>query len=218
MSGGGEGGRLDNQAEAVLAVISDCRVAERLSTGQAGEGLGEDNRPEGGHGQGPGGVPGEFPGTGLEVTETIPHGYEVSLASSFLTFTLQVKGVSTEMDVAKGLSERGEAGSVTDVFPEPSSHRPVLAPDCSVQVRQEEGEGGERYYVNMFTGLAWYTARDRGGRVYYYEENGNESCWSLPNVGLSIQDHSLAASPLPDKAQQVAWEQTTNNFGVIKRV
>ena len=24
------------------------------------------------------------------------------------------------------------------------------------QVRQEEGEGGERYFVNMFTGLAWY--------------------------------------------------------------
>ena len=25
-----------------------------------------------------------------------------------------------------------------------------------LQVRQEEGEGGERYFVNMFTGLAWY--------------------------------------------------------------
>ena len=23
------------------------------------------------------------------------------------------------------------------------------------QIRQEEGEGGERYFVNMFTGLAW---------------------------------------------------------------
>ena len=94
MSAGGEGGRLDNQAEAVLAVISDCRVAERLATGQAGEG--EDNRPGGGQGQGPGGgqgqgpgggqvpggVPGEFPGTGLEVTEAIPHGYEVNFASS----------------------------------------------------------------------------------------------------------------------------------------
>jgi len=72
------------------------------------------------------------------------------------------------------------------------------------EVRQEEGEGGERYFVNMFTGLAWYTAKDRNGRVYYYEENGNESCWSLPNVGLSIQDHSVAPSPVPDKAQQEA--------------
>jgi len=72
------------------------------------------------------------------------------------------------------------------------------------EVRQEEGEGGETYFVNMFTGLAWYTAKDRNGRVYYYEENGNESCWSLPNVGQSIQDHSIAPSPVPDKAQQEA--------------
>ena len=32
------------------------------------------------------------------------------------------------------------------------------------------------FYVNVFTGVAWYTARDKLGRVYYYEENGNESC------------------------------------------
>ena len=39
--------------------------------------------------------------------------------------------------------------------------------------------------------ISRYTAKDRNGRVYYYEENGNESCWSLPNVGLSIQVREL---------------------------
>ena len=42
-----------------------------------------------------------------------------------------------------------------------------------------------------------YTAKDRNGRVYYYEENGNESCWSLPNVGLSIQVREVLAVFVP---------------------
>ena len=53
------------------------------------------------------------------------------------------------------------------------------------------------YYVNVFMGVAWYTARDSLGRAYYYEENGNESCWTLPSVAQTIQDHSAAPSPAP---------------------
>ena len=56
------------------------------------------------------------------------------------------------------------------------------------------------YYVNVFTGVAWYTARDKLGRVYYYEENGNESCWTLPSVAPPIQDYSAAPSPAPARA------------------
>ena len=51
--------------------------------------------------------------------------------------------------------------------------------------------------MNVFTGVAWYTARDKLGRVYYYEENGNESCWTLPSVAPPIQDYSAAPSPAP---------------------
>ena len=43
--------------------------------------------------------------------------------------------------------------------------------------------------------ISRYTAKDRNGRVYYYEENGNESCWSLPNVGQSIQVRVIFTSP-----------------------
>ena len=57
------------------------------------------------------------------------------------------------------------------------------------------------YYVNVFTGVAWYTARDKLGRVYYYEENGNESCWTLPSVAQTILDHSAAPSPAPTTAK-----------------
>jgi len=65
-----------------------------------------------------------------------------------------------------------------------------------------ETETGEQYYVNIFTGVAWYSAQDSTGRIYYYEENGNESCWELPNVSQTFQDHSVNASPVPDSDKQ----------------
>ena len=68
------------------------------------------------------------------------------------------------------------------------------------ELRHESGEEGEEYYVNVFTGVAWYTARDKFGRIYYYEENGNESCWTLPSVSQTIQDHSVNPSPVPGKS------------------
>ena len=41
----------------------------------------------------------------------------------------------------------------------------------------------------MFTGVRWFSATDKqNGKTYFYEENGNESCWTLPNVSQSIQD------------------------------
>ena len=41
----------------------------------------------------------------------------------------------------------------------------------------------------MFTGVRWFSAIDQqNGKMYFYEENGNESCWTLPNVSQSIQD------------------------------
>ena len=68
------------------------------------------------------------------------------------------------------------------------------------EVKYENGDDGEMYYVNVFTGVAWYTARDKFGRIYYYEENGNESCWTLPSVSQTIQDHSVNPSPVPEKS------------------
>jgi len=70
------------------------------------------------------------------------------------------------------------------------------------EVRQEEGDNSGKYYVNMFTGVSWYTATDESGKTYYYEENGNESCWSLPNVSRTIQDHSANPSPVPRKEKE----------------
>ena len=43
--------------------------------------------------------------------------------------------------------------------------------------------------MNIFTGVRWFSAIDQqNGKMYFYEENGNESCWALPNVSQSIQD------------------------------
>lgn len=61
------------------------------------------------------------------------------------------------------------------------------------------------FYVNVFTGVRWYSAEDEKGKTYFYEENGNESCWRLPNVSQSIQDtgqppKAAAATRSPSKA------------------
>ena len=56
----------------------------------------------------------------------------------------------------------------------------------------------------MFTGVRWYSAEDEKGKTYFYEENGNESCWRLPNVSQSIQDTAQSsksgATRSPSKA------------------
>ena len=58
--------------------------------------------------------------------------------------------------------------------------------------RKFDGDDGSEYFVNIFTGVKWYTATDgETGNVYYYEMNGNAdggSRWSLPNVSQTIQD------------------------------
>ena len=76
------------------------------------------------------------------------------------------------------------------------------------EVKRESGEDGEVYYVNVFTGVAWYTAKDKFGRTYYYEENGNESCWTLPSVSQTIQDHSVNPSPVPEKSSKESEKLT----------
>ena len=55
--------------------------------------------------------------------------------------------------------------------------------------QKKDPESGRTYYMNMFTGVRWFSATDKQNRkTYFYEENGNESCWTLPNVSQSIQD------------------------------
>lgn len=86
------------------------------------------------------------------------------------------------------------------------------------EIKFENGDEGEKYYVNMFTGVAWYTAKDKNGRVYYYEENGNESCWSLPNVSQTIQDHSVNPSPVPEKSQTESEKTLASGNDISKNM
>jgi len=53
--------------------------------------------------------------------------------------------------------------------------------------RKNSVDNSSSYFVNVFTGVRWYSAETDAGKIYYYEENGNESCWDLPNVSQSIQ-------------------------------
>ena len=73
--------------------------------------------------------------------------------------------------------------------------------------KRTDADTGNSYFVNVFTGVRWFSAEDGTGKKYYYEENGNESCWALPNVSQSIQDPgscSAPSTPEPIKASAVA--------------
>ena len=64
--------------------------------------------------------------------------------------------------------------------------------------KRTDADTGNSYYVNVFTGVRWFSAEDSNGKKYYYEENGNESCWALPNVSQSIQDPGSSANSTPE--------------------
>lgn len=118
--------------------------------------------------------------------------------------TVDVKDViENKADVTE--SDVGEA-STSQVVP------------SGYEIKYENGDEGEKYFVNMFTGVAWYTAKDKNGRVYYYEENGNESCWSLPNVSQTIQDHSVNPSPVPEKSQKESEKSLASGSDISKSV
>nr|XP_018917717.1 PREDICTED: rho GTPase-activating protein 12-like [Bemisia tabaci] len=70
-------------------------------------------------------------------------------------------------------------------------------------------------YVNAVTGARWFSSNDYEGRVYFFEENSNESSWTLPenpdpsnanestgNEKESTQDQSPAHEP-PVKSGKV---------------
>ncbi|TRY76272.1 hypothetical protein TCAL_12003 [Tigriopus californicus] len=85
---------------------------------------------------------------------------------------------------------------------------------------QTDADTGSSFYVNVFTGVRWFSAEDEKGAVYFYEENGNESCWSLPNVSQSIQDNSKSST---NTTIEVPLEINTKHFrkpltGSTKRI
>jgi len=40
----------------------------------------------------------------------------------------------------------------------------------------------EVFYTSSATGARWYTSLDAKGRIYFYEEDSNESVWALPHI------------------------------------
>lgn len=103
-------------------------------------------------------------------------------------------GEKEEEEVEKEAAKLSEEGKEADQPPPAESSQSVPS---GYEIKNHS-DSGEQYFVNVFTGVAWYSAQDRNGRTYYYEENGNESCWQLPSVSQTIQDHSVNPSPVPD--------------------
>ena len=80
--------------------------------------------------------------------------------------------------------------------------------------KRTDADSGNSYYVNVFTGVRWFSAEDSTGKVYFYEENGNESCWALPNVSQSIQDpggsESTTSTPEPGAKERENSNESTS--------
>ncbi|XP_039300689.1 rho GTPase-activating protein 12 isoform X1 [Nilaparvata lugens] len=57
-------------------------------------------------------------------------------------------------------------------------------------------ESGLPCYINILTGAKWFSSSDSAGRVYYFEENSNESSWTLPELSYvtNINEFSLLQS------------------------
>ncbi|XP_032794674.2 rho GTPase-activating protein 12 isoform X3 [Daphnia magna] len=59
----------------------------------------------------------------------------------------------------------------------------------------------EVVYINAGTGARWYTSLDSEGRVYFYEEDSNESLWALPQI-TSVPGLTLSPDTEPQVIQQ----------------
>ena len=86
--------------------------------------------------------------------------------------------------------------------------------------KRTDADSANSYYVNVFTGVRWFSAEDGNGKKYYYEENGNESCWTLPNVSQSIQDpgSSATSTPEPPAPKTPATKSSTPPIGKYSTV
>ncbi|XP_021938903.1 rho GTPase-activating protein 12-like isoform X4 [Zootermopsis nevadensis] len=53
-------------------------------------------------------------------------------------------------------------------------------------------------YINNATGVKWFSSNDAEGKVYFFEENSNQSSWTLPDFGNAGSDnpaHSASRNP-----------------------
>jgi hypothetical protein len=74
--------------------------------------------------------------------------------------------------------------------------------------RKTSIDNGNSFFVNVFTGVRWFSAETESGKIYYYEENGNESCWILPNVSQTIQVRNM----LPFQSKETIQKNVQSGF------
>ncbi|XP_025417931.1 rho GTPase-activating protein 12-like isoform X2 [Sipha flava] len=53
-------------------------------------------------------------------------------------------------------------------------------------IMKADPNSGLPCFVNQSTGAKWFTSKDFEGRSYYFEENSNESSWTLPETNNKI--------------------------------
>eukprot|EP00095_Tigriopus_kingsejongensis_P000335 maker-scaffold194_size270518-snap-gene-0.10 protein:Tk00335 transcript:maker-scaffold194_size270518-snap-gene-0.10-mRNA-1 annotation:"rho gtpase-activating protein 12" len=95
---------------------------------------------------------------------------------------------------------------------------PKLEPPPDGYELRTDADTAASYYVNIFTGVRWFSADDDKGKAYYYEENGNESCWSLPNVSQSFQDCPTTTTTSPDTKEPSSKHFKKSLTGSTKRI
>ena len=113
--------------------------------------------------------------------------------------------------------EKAPKDDVVDGKEKPKSTTTVAKEDVPDGYEyRTDADSGSSYFVNIFTGVRWFSAIDADGKTYYYEENGNESCWVLPNVSASIQDLDGGGGGGNQAASIAAAEVSQNKRSVKK--
>ncbi|PSN53251.1 hypothetical protein C0J52_04920 [Blattella germanica] len=73
-------------------------------------------------------------------------------------------------------------------FPPPS----VVINECTEMLQSDS---------HAADGKSWFSSNDSQGRIYFFEENSNESSWTLPEIAINVCDTSTPAKSTPKDQQ-----------------
>ncbi|KAJ9597253.1 hypothetical protein L9F63_011889, partial [Diploptera punctata] len=72
-----------------------------------------------------------------------------------------------------------------------------------------DDESGQPCYVNDSTGAKWFSSNDAEGRIYFFEENSNESSWTLPELRVTTCDSPTPTTKSTSKETKMGVKMPT---------
>ncbi|RWS07074.1 Rho GTPase-activating protein 12-like protein, partial [Dinothrombium tinctorium] len=83
--------------------------------------------------------------------------------------------------------------------------------------RHYDAESNTMYFVNDKTKGKWFAKNDENGRLYFYEENGTQSYWELPNLEDQLADDDEETIEISVKDEPRSTTESTNGNNSLPR-